>query len=269
MRPLPNLPQRGRLKQPGVDSNIKNKVMPEGPSLYILRERVHHFKGKKVLEADGYAKGIDMSRIEGQKVTDIRTWGKQLLFCFKGFAVRVHLGLFGTYVIDDRKKVNASLHLRFDNGEVNFYVASIKIVEGKPSDTYDWEVDIMSEEWNAKKVYSMLREKPKMLACDALMDQQLFSGSGNIIKNEVLWRVKLHPESRIEKIPDTTLRAMIRETHKYAFDFLRWKKAGRLDANFKAYDQKICSRCNLPMKVKDNGKSKRRTYYCTNCQVKY
>ncbi|MBS1686183.1 MAG: endonuclease [Bacteroidetes bacterium] len=243
--------------------------MPEGPSLYILREKVAHFKGKKILEADGYAKGIDMSRIEGQKVKDIRTWGKQLLFIFKDFTMRVHMGLFGSYMIDDRKKVNASLHLRFADGEVNFYVSTVKIVEGDVHDSYDWAVDIMAEEWNARKVYSILRDKPKMLACDALMDQHIFSGSGNIIKNEVLWRVKLHPEAVMARIPDAKLREMIRETHKYAFDFLRWKKDGVLSRNWQAYEQKVCPRCNVAFKVNDTGKSKRRTYYCTKCQVKY
>ncbi|MCW3128376.1 MAG: glycosylase/AP lyase, DNA-binding [Bacteroidetes bacterium] len=242
--------------------------MPEGPSLYILREKVLHFKDKKVIEAKGYAP-IDMARMDGQPIVDIRSWGKQLLFCFKGFAVRVHMMLFGSYRIDDHAKVNPSLSLRFENGEVNFYVSSIKYIEGDLNDTYDWRADIMADEWSARHAFSVLREKPTMLACDALMDQKIFSGSGNIIKNEVLYRSRIHPESRISKIPDTKLRGMIRETHKYAFDFLRWKEAGTLSKNWKAYEQKTCKRCDLPMKVKDTGKSRRRTYFCTNCQIKY
>lgn len=242
--------------------------MPEGPSLYVLREKVIHFKGKKVIEAGGYAK-IDMSRMDGQKVLDIRTWGKQLLFRFKGFGVRVHMMLFGSYQIDARKKVNPSLSLRFENGEVNFYVSSIKYIEGDLSDTYDWRADIMADEWSAKHAFSVLREKSTMLACDALMDQEIFSGSGNIIKNEVLYRSRIHPESRIGKMPDTKLREMIRETRKYAFDFLRWKEVGTLGKNWLAYEQKVCKRCDLPFKVKDTGKGKRGTYFCTNCQVKY
>ncbi|HRO68823.1 MAG TPA: hypothetical protein PK951_00545 [Chitinophagaceae bacterium] len=39
------------------------------------------------------------------------------------------------------------------------------------------------------------------MVCDALLDQEIFSGVGNIIKNEVLYRIRVHPESLIGDIP--------------------------------------------------------------------
>jgi len=64
-----------------------------------------------------------------------------------------------------------------------------------------------------------------MLACDALLDQHIFSGSGNIIKNEVLFRTRIHPLSLVSKLPTKKLTELIKETHNYAFDFLEWKKS--------------------------------------------
>ena len=62
------------------------------------------------------------------------------------------------------------------------------------------------------------------MICDALLDQQIFSGVGNIIKNEVLYRVKLHPENIIKDIPALKLSAVIKEARNYSFHFLKWKK---------------------------------------------
>lgn len=45
-----------------------------------------------------------------------------------------------------------------------------------------------------------------MVACDALLNQDLFAGSGNIIKNEVLFRIGVHPWSTLGALPDTTTR---------------------------------------------------------------
>ena len=49
--------------------------------------------------------------------------------------------------------------------------------------------------WNAKTAKKKLMLMPNTLICDALLDQQIFSGVGNIIKNEVFYRVKIHPRS--------------------------------------------------------------------------
>jgi len=46
-----------------------------------------------------------------------------------------------------------------------------------------------------------LRARPDLLACDALLDQDIFSGVGNIIKNEVLHRIRVHPESTVGALP--------------------------------------------------------------------
>jgi hypothetical protein len=46
--------------------------MPEGPSLVILKEELQPFKGRKIIEADGYSK-IDKSVFINKKVTDFKT----------------------------------------------------------------------------------------------------------------------------------------------------------------------------------------------------
>jgi len=244
-------------------------IMPEGPSILILKEILLPFKGKKILEADGYAE-IDMESLIGQKVIDLKTWGKHTLICLEKVTIRIHLMMFGSYSIDEPKaNRNPKLVLTFANGSVYFYVCLVKLIEEDLDEVYDWEADIMSDKWSAAKAKKKLKEINQSFICDALMDQSIFSGVGNIIKNEGLFLARLHPESIIGNIPAKKINELINNTRDYTFDFLKWKKADELKKHWLAYSKKTCPRCNIPFHKKYTGKTKRRTFYCENCQEKY
>ncbi len=107
------------------------------------------------------------------------------------------------------------------------------------------------------------------MVCDALLNQEIFAGVGNIIKNEVLYRIHLHPETLIQDIPPRLLTRLINETRQYCFDFLRWKKAFVLRKNWLAHTKKICNKCKIPLQKKYCGLTRRRTFFCDFCQVLY
>jgi len=114
-----------------------------------------------------------------------------------------------------------------------------------------------------------LKNIPGTLACDALLNQDIFAGVGNIIKNEVLYRVKIHPESLIGDISSNALGKMVKEARNYSFDFLKWKKAFELKKHWLVYSKKTCTRCDLPFEKEYLGKTKRKSFFCNNCQELY
>ena len=59
----------------------------------------------------------------------------------------------------------------------------------------------MAESWNATLARKKLRASPEALVCDALLDQTIFAGVGNVIKNEILFRIRLHPLSTVGAFP--------------------------------------------------------------------
>lgn len=242
--------------------------MPEGPTIVILKEQVQHFAGKEVIAVTGNAK-IDLDRLLHQKVKWFKSWGKHFLIGFDGFTVRVHFLMFGSYLIDENKSANIRLGLTFKNGFVNFYATHVKMLEGAVNDHYDWQSDVMNEHWNSKKAKAKIKEIPDKQICDTLLEQDIFSGVGNIIKNEVLYRVKVHPESLAGKIPPKKMTEIIEEAKNYSFDFLEWKKQNTLKKHWLAHTKKTCKRCDLPMIKKYTGTKKRRSFYCENCQKLY
>ncbi|MGO4773216.1 DNA-formamidopyrimidine glycosylase family protein [Flavobacterium sp. W22_SRS_FK3] len=242
--------------------------MPEGPSIVILKEEVQEFSGQKIIDVSGNS-SIEIARLQGKTIRKFKSWGKHFLICFDDFTVKIHLLMYGTYRINERKETMPRLSLVFANGEVNFYTCSIKILEGDINLYYNWKVDVMNENWDQIMARQSLEKIPKQMICDALLDQDIFSGVGNIIKNEVLYRCKIHPESLVTKIPSEDIQNLINESVIYSFQFLDWKKNYELKKHWLAYTKSSCVRCDLPIIKKYTGIKKRKSFFCTNCQNLY
>ena len=245
--------------------------MPEGPSILILKEAITpFFKNKKIIKAYGNAK-IDMDQLVGKKIINIRCWGKQLFIYFDDWIVRIHLLMFGSYSIDRNIRPARSLRLALQTSKhvLYFYTCSVRLLPPDGNKDYDWRADVLSDDWDPKNARKKLKAAPNTIVCDALLDQQIFSGVGNIIKNEVLYRIKVHPENRIKDLPPSKLSALIKEARNYSFDFLKWKKEFTLRKHWLAHTKKTCLRCNLPIIKKYCGKTNRRTFFCSGCQVRY
>ena len=188
--------------------------MPEGPSLLHLKDQLMPFKNKVVKKAGGYGK-MPTDWLVGRKLLDLKTWGKHLLLIFTNGTVRIHLGLFGSVLVNERKEVNRSFYLEFTNGEINGYVVRAKKVDDVLKE-YDWRTDILSPDFDSNYVKKLVRDQGDKMIDDILMDQDIFTGVGNIIRNEALYRAGIHPLSKADKIPAAKLTKLINEVLKYA-----------------------------------------------------
>jgi endonuclease-8 len=243
--------------------------MPEGPSIVILKEQVQSFAGKKILTVSGNTK-LDVSALAGQKILALRSWGKHFLIVLPKATVRIHFLLFGSYSINEQKKPNPRLHFHFKTGDLYFYACSVKLLTEELDELYDWSADVMNDDWDPVQARRKLKSVPDELVADALLDQDIFAGVGNIIKNEVLFRIRVHPESQVGALPPRKLTELIKEARNYSFDFLKWKKAFELRKHWLAHAKSECPRDHVPfIKVKHLGKRKRRAFFCTECQKQY
>ena len=189
--------------------------MPEGPSIVILREAAAGFVGRKVRAVHGNSRE-PIQRIAGRRLVGMHSWGKHFLLEFGDFSVRIHFMLFGSYRINERKPTPARLGLEFSRGgELNFYACSVRFIDQPLDEVYDWSADVMNDAWDPAAARRKLRARPQALAADALLDQDVFAGVGNIIKNEVLHRIRVHPESRIGALPPRKLGQLVAEARQH------------------------------------------------------
>jgi len=243
--------------------------MPEGPSIVILKDEAKRIVGRRIVAVEGNTR-IDKERLVGERIAALRSWGKHFLIELPTFALRVHFMMFGSYRIDARKEAEPRLGLRFARGsELNLYTCSVRFIDEPLDEVYDWSADVMSDAWDAAAARRKLRAMPDALVCDALLDQNVFAGVGNIIKNEVLFRIRLHPLSTVGALPARKLAELVDEARRYSFDFLAWKKAFVLRKHWLAHTKRTCPRCAIPFVKAHLGKTHRRSFFCERCQKRH
>jgi len=243
--------------------------MPEGPSIVILKDEAKRIVGRRIVAVEGNTR-IDKERLVGERIVALRSWGKHFLIELPTFALRVHFMMFGSYRIDARKEAEPRLGLRFARGsELNLYTCSVRFIDEPLDEVYDWSADVMSDAWDAAAARRKLRAMPDALVCDALLDQNVFAGVGNIIKNEVLFRIRLHPLSTVGALPARKLAELVDEARRYSFDFLAWKKAFVLRKHWLAHTKRTCPRCAIPFVKAHLGKTHRRSFFCERCQKRH
>ena len=240
--------------------------MPEGPQMVFLKELAEPFVGERVVKAEGDAKNIPFDLLKDQPLTEIRTFGKELLFCFPGFTIRVHLMLFGKYAINNTINRPLRLGLTFETGEINFYACDCRLIRQPLEQVYDWSTDVLHESFNQDKALEKFYQKPGKLICEALLDQTILAGVGNGIKNEVLFRRQIHPESVVGEIPEPEMKNLIQACVSLSFEYLYWKQQGTGEEHWQVYKQKICPRDQLPLRKEKIGRS---CYFCDRCQHLY
>ena len=248
----------------------------EGPSIHLAAEQLRPFVGRRVLRVDGNSR-IGISRLHRQVVRDIFAWGKHLVLQFDTFALRVHFLLWGTFAAtvrgtsvtgDYRRTGPPRLVLRFTNGEITMWSASLRFLEtASARDLYDFSVDILSATWNRRAALRRTRRQPDAQIADVLLDQQIFAGVGNIIKNEVLYRTRTSPFTPVHAIPPRRLRAIVDDARVFSFRFLELRRVFALKKNLDVYGRGACTRCGRKINRKIHGTRQRRSFFCRVCQA--
>jgi endonuclease-8 len=243
--------------------------VPEGPSIVILKEEAAHLVGMRIRAVEGNTR-IDKVRMLGKTLCAMRSWGKHFLLEFGDFSLRVHFLLYGSYRVDARREDAAvRLSLQGAKGELNLYACSLRYIEGPLDAEYDWTGDVMNDAWDPAAARRKLKARPGLLASDALLEQDIFAGVGNIIKNEVLFRIRVQPLSEVGALSPRKLGEMIREARVYSFEFLEWKKHYVLRKHWLVHTRSECPRCHIPLLKGKLGVKNRRAFYCGRCQKLY
>lgn len=140
--------------------------------------------------------------------------------------------------------------------------------------------DVCSVLFNAQNMYTSLRQLgSRFNISDALLNQEICPGVGNIIKIESLHRSKIDPRRMVNSIADIELRRLIRNTRQYSME---WLQTGRAGTKL-VYNQTVCGTCKgMTIKMQKIGGSSavggststsngmsRVTFWCTACQPSF
>jgi endonuclease-8 len=123
--------------------------------------------------------------------------------------------------------------------------------------------DILDEEPDYGQMAVNLRGSPDRQIGDALLDQRLVMGIGNIWRSEALWDARVSPWKSVSAVSDGELTDILEAAHRLmaasaagARPLRRvYRRAGR-----------PCGRCGTPIRSHAQGDAARIAYWCPTCQ---
>ncbi len=186
--------------------------MPELPEVETTIRYLHKkVNGKKILSIKKSSKKLrknlkasDMKFIKGFFIKKINRFAKYIVIELnsKKYLI-IHLGMSGRLKYYDKKKYKKEKHdhviLEFDNFLIVFNdprrFGMYFLLPNKIDLNLffkDYGSDLLTEKVDTKKFYNLFKTKNVSLK-QALLDQRIFVGIGNIYANEALFYSKLNP----------------------------------------------------------------------------
>ena len=247
----------------------------EGPSIHLAAEQLQPFAGRRITRVTGNST-IGIERLRAKTLREVFAWGKHLVLQFDRFALRIHFMLWGTFAAsvnsrlltgDYRRSGAPRLVMTFRNGEITVWSASLKYIEGAHArERYDFTTDILSNTWDPAAALAKVRQLPESQIADVLLDQAIFAGVGNIIKNEVLFRTRTNPFAKVGRLSTHKLKAIVADARTFSFRFLEWRRIFELRKHLELYGKSTCRVCGGRIGRRVHGERARRSFFCVTCQ---
>jgi endonuclease-8 len=253
--------------------------MAEGDSIRRIALRIDAaFAGETVTaRAPGPRRpeGMPVSRLDGLTMTGAESRGKHLLLRFSGgVALHSHLGMRGgwhLYRAGERWRYPArSAWIALTDGRteaVNFNGTSMRIVREaelrRDPRLARLGPDILDPEIPLTEVAASLRRDPGRELGDALLDQTLVAGIGNIFKSEAAFEAKVDPWREVASLSAEELELVVEGARRLMEGAV---ETGRQPARVYHRAKRPCPRCRTPIAARKQGDDARTTYWCPGCQ---
>ena len=240
--------------------------MPEGDTLHRAAVQLQVLVGQQVgVETPHPRAAVKQlaERLDGLVLESVEAVGKNLLLRFQGgHVLRSHLRMTGRWRVVPRGTARRGLPwlvLRGAEHEAVLWNGPVLELD-KP---VRGGADILAAEPAYDAMVASLRSQTAREIGDALLDQRLVMGIGNIWRSEALWEARVSPWERLEAVSDADLRLILEAAHRLMAASVQgarplhrvYRRTGR-----------ACRRCGTPIRAHAQGDGARIAYWCPTCQ---
>ncbi|HET7759512.1 MAG TPA: DNA-formamidopyrimidine glycosylase family protein [Gaiellaceae bacterium] len=243
--------------------------MPEGDSLHRAARKLQALVGERVgVETPNprAAAALSAATLDGRRLESVEAVGKNLLLRFEGgLVLRSHLRMSGRWQVVERgAERQGNPWLVLTGAEREALLWNGPVLELSARGTRRLGPDILTEPPDlAAMVANLRREHPSRELGDALLDQRLVSGIGNLWKAESLWHAQLSPWLRLEDVADAELELVLSEAARLMRSSL---EQGREQRVVYKHAGRPCPRCGGRIRSRGQGDDNRTAYWCPGCQ---
>lgn len=272
--------------------------MPEGDTIFRTARTLNRaLAGRTVSRFESVYPALtrvdDDKRIAGRVIEAVSSRGKHLLMAFSGdLILHTHMRMHGSWhIYRPGEPWQAPSHeMRIVIGTdayvaVAFNVPVAEFLTGadlvRHAQIQALGPDLADPLFDREEVRRRLASHGDEPIHDVLLNQQVLSGIGNVLKSEVLFVARLNPFAPVRTIDDATydrlldaaLRLMkmnITDAAGVTPGFGR-RTTGSLDPRAKLFvygrGGKPCRTCGTPVEARKTGIDSRLTYWCPKCQA--
>jgi len=243
--------------------------VPEGDSLHRVARRLQALVGQYVEVETPHPRAAVKrlpERLDGRRLEGVEAVGKNLLLRFEGgLVLRSHLRMKGRWRLERRGAVRVGkpwLVLRGEEHEaVLWNGAELELVG--PRGAPRLGPDILGDPPDFETMLARLHTARERELGDALLDQRLVAGIGNLWRAESLWEARVSPWRRLDMVTDDELRTVLDSAHRLMRTALDGRRAPR-----QVYRRvgRPCRRCGVTVRSAPQGDHARIAYWCPACQ---
>jgi formamidopyrimidine-DNA glycosylase len=273
--------------------------VPELPEVETVRRTLEKLVGERITSMAVGRKGLHMARkpprgalrkLIGARITGLRRIGKYLLVdTDRPQSILAHLGMTGRLRIHrkgDPRANHTHLVIGFGERELRFVdprrFGQLDVVT-RPNEREHVGLavlgpDPLTDGLDTRTLFTIAKQRKVTLKA-LVLDQGVIAGMGNIYASEALWRAKLRPTTRSNRLTSQStakLAAAVREVLSRALDHNGTTFSDFVDADGREGDNEEylwvygregmpCRRCRTS--IRKSVQQGRATYYCPTCQT--
>ncbi|MCA9238292.1 MAG: Fpg/Nei family DNA glycosylase [Planctomycetales bacterium] len=260
--------------------------MPEGDTIYRSAAQLRKaLAGREIIQSATWDRLRDspLARLAGRTIDAVEARGKHLLMHLSGGgAIHSHMGMTGSWHLYpagepwQKPARNAALVLTLDGLQaVCFTPKTLEYLSPYALRRHPHLVslgpDLLAGEFADAEALARLRSVDDAPLGEAVMNQRVVSGIGNIYKSEVLFLEQLDPFAPVAKFTDDELRALLAAARRLMLRNLdgrprttRTGPGGRLWIYHRS--GRPCLKCAGAIAMRRQGDAGRSTYLCPQCQ---
>jgi endonuclease-8 len=273
--------------------------MPEGDSIFRAARTLHRaLAGKQVTVFESALPALtrihDDSPVTGRTIERVNAAGKHLLMHFSGdLVLRTHMRMNGSWHIYRRgekwRRSRRDMRIVIATTDFEAVGFSIPVAEFTSARTLGTHrelralgPDVLSEDFDAGAALDRLRQRATTAIAEALLNQRVLAGLGNVYKSEVLFMCHVNPFALVRDLDDAALAAIIETGRRVLRSNVSEGRAlmttytgfrrttGRSDPKERLWvygrARLPCRRCGTALRVRKQGADARLTYWCPECQ---
>jgi endonuclease-8 len=244
--------------------------MPEGDSIHRAAERLRVLEGEVLAVESPHPRAAALGvagRLDGKRLERVEAVGKNLLLSFEGGVVlRSHLRMKGRWQVrsaDAPPGGRPWLVLRGRTRQaVLWHGPVLELHRGRAASAIaNLGPDIMVDSPDFDRMVGRLRtaDQGRQIG-EALLDQRLVAGIGNMWRSEALFLAGCDPWRPLDELADDELRGSL-EAAAAAM------REGRRDRFVYRRSGLPCRRCGTKIRSRPQGDAARTVYWCPACQA--